>query len=155
MKRAMFLIALLAAVACMGPTGASAATKQKSHKFTSTIEQTMLSSTGNPPLSGTAVFVGTANGTYGKAAESQTTTFQGGGAFTATGTVFATRGSTSGRLSGTGTLNPDGSTSITGSGKVLRGTGIYAHATGSYTFTGTQAKGSSVVTLHLKGTVKY
>lgn len=156
MKKALSLFALIV-VTCIGSTGALAATKHvaKSHTFNATVQQTILTSTGSPPLSGTAVYVGTVSGSYGNGAQTANTTFTGGGAFTATGTIFAAAGTASGTQSGKGTLNPDGSISITGTGKIVHGTGQFKGSKGTFTFTGTQAKGSSVVTLKLKGTVKY
>jgi hypothetical protein len=83
------------------------------------------------------------------------TTFTAPGVFTLKTVTFGPIGSTTSKGSGSGTLNPDGSTSFSGSAKVVSGTGNTKNATGSYTFTGRQEKDSSVATEHVVGTIKY
>jgi hypothetical protein len=64
-----------------------------------------------------------------------------------TGAGFDTEGTT-------GSLNPDGSGSSTGSGKVTGGTGAYKGSKGTFTFTGS-APANGPATLQVKGKIKY
>ncbi|MBV9414670.1 MAG: hypothetical protein JO363_06800, partial [Solirubrobacterales bacterium] len=58
-------------------------------------------------------------------------------------------------FSGTGPLNPSGTSSFTGKGKVTGGTGLYKGATGSFTASGAKPSGTSPSALTFKGTLKY
>jgi hypothetical protein len=149
-------------VAVAGPTLAGAASGQKTHSckadVTARVVQTQVNS-GSPPASGSATYAGTADGKLcGKAihgALRSANSFPTPGKFNVTTQAFAPLGSVKSKGSGTGTLNSDGSVTFSGTAKVTGGTGIYKHATGSLTFTGTQAKNSNVAVQHITGTVKY
>jgi hypothetical protein len=114
---------------------------------------------GNPPLSGSNTVAGVFDGKLcHKAfhgASRQVNTYPTPGKFKSRGVSFGPRGSISAKFTGTGTLNADGSTTISGSGKITGGTGVYKGATGSLSFTGTSPKGSTVVTQHITGKVRY
>src|SRR5205807_746270 len=94
---------------------------------------------GNPPFSGSEVGAGTLDGKVcGKTMHGAVRGIEKYptlGHFTTTATNFGPLGSVKGKASGTGTINPDGSTSFSGSGTTTGGTGIYKGATGSFTFT--------------------
>ena len=96
---------------------------------------------GRGPLNGGAVITKV---TYGK-----NLTFAG------TTRSFYKLGTIAGTLKGTVKANPDGSVSLSGSGKSTGGTGAYRRAKGTLTFTGTIAKGSQVAVLKTKGSVTY
>ena len=71
-------------------------------------------------------------------------------------TWFTTRGSVSGQANETRTLHPDGSfTFAVTKGRILRGTGSYRGATGTFAGTGTLANLNSATTERLHGSVKF
>jgi hypothetical protein len=153
------LAVLVVAVAVPSLAGAKAQKKHKCSFDVTGLFNTVKTISGTPPVSGSNEDTGTIDGKLcHKAfhgASRQVNKYPTPGKFTARGTVFGPRGSVKTKFSGTGTVNPDGSTSFGGSGKVTGGTGIYKGATGKFTFTGTEPKGSSVATQHIKGNIKY
>ena len=154
-KRASIALVSLA-LAVTGPSvalGASHHHKRHKHKIADTVQQTILSSTGNPPApNSSAVVVGSVHGKPGPGAVVGRTVFGSTpGSFTGTGTTFFKNGSVKASLKGTGTLNPDGSESFSGTGKVLGGTGAYKHSKGTFKFSGSQPKGSNVQTYSVRG----
>ena len=113
---------------------------------------------GNPPINGTSLSAAAIDGKLcGKS-------FQGaarlvrtnvGSRISATFTYFGPLGSFKGTFTGTGPLNPSGTSSFTGKGKVTGGTGLYNGATGSFTASGAKPSGTSPSALIFKGTLKY
>lgn len=114
---------------------------------------------GTPPISGKALYSATSDGTVcGRAfhgAARSVNTYPSVGHFTSKVINFGAQGSLSGPAAGTGAPQPDGSIAFSGKGKVTSGTGIYGRATGSYTFTGTEAPNSKVAIQHAKGSFTY
>jgi hypothetical protein len=155
-------VAAALTLAVVGPTLAGAAHGRKVHKckvnVTGRFAQVKVKS-GAPPASGADTDVGSIDGKlcgkrlYG--ATRNENKYPTPGSFTSKATAFGPKGEIKARFKGTGKVNPDGSISFTGSGKVTGGTGIYKHATGSFSFTGTEAAGSTVAQQHIKGKVKY
>ena len=115
--------------------------------------------TGNPPLSGTETRAGTVDG---KLCGKQ---FRGAArlviTYTAPGTgtihplaIFGPLGSLTGTFHVVGVRQPDGSVSLSGSGKITGGTGLYKGATGSMSATGTRAANSNLNVVHETGTLR-
>ena len=91
------------------------------------------------------------------AARNTTTTASASGptlTFTSKFIDYYTAGTERGTLTGTATQQPDGSFTLTGSGKVTGGTGRYRKARGTLTFTGTQASDGRY-TVTFTGTLTY
>jgi hypothetical protein len=154
---------VVVAVALVGGSAAlpSAAKPKKHHcnvDVTVRIAQTKVNS-GSPPANGKSTGAGTVDGKVcGKAfhgAVRAVTTFPTPGTFKIRAVTFGPLGSTIATGSGTGTLNPDGSATVSGSTHNIGGTGITKGATGSNTFTGTQPANSNVVIEHVVGTLNY
>jgi hypothetical protein len=74
--------------------------------------------------------------------------------FTATGTLFYLAGTLRYTLNGTATSSPDGSLSLSGTGKFTGGTGTYIGAHGNFTGSGTKPA-NSFETFTFKGKVSY
>jgi hypothetical protein len=162
MRRLVLPVLATLALAVVVPALAGAAKTPKKHKCSVDVTglfNTVRTISGTPPLSGSNEDTGTIDGKLcHKAfhgASRQVNKYPTPGKFTARGVVFGPRGSIKTKFSGTGTVNPDGSTSFGGSGKVTGGTGIYKGATGKFSFTGTEPKDSTVATQHVKGKIKY
>lgn len=151
--------ALGVTAATVAPTLASAAGKTKC-----TVDVTQLTApvkvSGTPPLPGSSqTRAGTTDGKVcGRAFHGA---FRGVITFTApfhnttVGTIFGPLGSVREAAHVVATPHPDGSVSLTGSGKVTGGTGLYKGATGSFSLTGTFPPGSSINTVHITGTIKF
>jgi len=162
MRKWLLPIVAVLALAVVAPTLAGATKGQKKHKcsfdVTGLFAQVKVNS-GNPPLSGSNTDAGVLDGKLcHKAfhgASRQVNTYPTPGKFKSRGLSFGPRGSISAKFTGTGTLNADGSTSFSGSGKITGGTGIYKGATGSLSFTGTSPKDSTVATQRITGKIKY
>lgn len=113
---------------------------------------------GNPPISGTSLSAATIDGKlcgksfHGAARLVRTNV---GSQISATFTDFGPLGSFRGTFSGTGPLNPNGTSSFTGKGRVTGGTGLYKGVTGSFTVSGAKPSGTSPSALIFKGTLKY
>jgi hypothetical protein len=154
---------VLAAVALVGGSLAlPSAAKPKQHHcnvdVTVRLAQVKVNS-GNPPANGKSTGAGTVDGKVcGKAfhgAVRTVTTYPTPGTFKFRAVSFGPLGSTIAQGSGTGTLNADGSITVSGSSHNIGGTGITKGATGSNTFTGKQPKNSTVLTEHVVGTLNY
>jgi hypothetical protein len=151
-KRGTCLLAGLAlAVAAAVP--ATGATVPKKHSLSGTAQVVTISSQGTPPNT-TSTGAGIVKGSIGSGAIVGTTTFSGTN-FTNKFRVFLLHGTFKGTLSGTFTVNPDGSVSSTGTAKITGGTGVYKGATGKLTFTGTTPANSNVSTFQVKGSATY
>ncbi|MDX6521630.1 MAG: hypothetical protein QOJ31_284 [Gaiellales bacterium] len=155
-------IALVAVALVGGISALPSVAKSKKHHctvdLTVRLAQVAVNS-GSPPASGSSTNAGTVDGKVcGKAfhgALRALTTYPAPGSFTVKAVSFGPLGSTIAKGSGTGTANPDGSFSVSGSTQTTGGTGSTKGATGSATFTGTQPKDSNVVTEHVVGTLNY
>jgi hypothetical protein len=155
-------VALVAVALVGGISALPSIAKPKKHNcavdVTVLLAQVKVNS-GSPPASGTSTNAGTVDGKIcGKAfhgAVRALTTYPTPGTFKVKVVTFGPLGSTLSQGSGTGTVNADGSISISGSTHTIGGTGNTKGATGSNTFTGTQPKNSSVVTEHVVGTLNY
>jgi hypothetical protein len=150
-------VALVGAVVAL-PSAAKAKKHNCSVDVTVRLAQVRTNS-GNPPADGKSTGAGTVDGKVcGKAFHGSVravTTYPSPGTFKVATQTFGPLGSTFAKGSGTGTLNADGSISVSGSTHNTGGTGITKGATGSNTFTGTQPQNSNVVTEHVVGTLKY
>jgi hypothetical protein len=155
------LVAALAmAVAIPSFAGAKSSKKKHNCAVDVTLKVARIAVTsGSPPATGSEVGAGLLDGKVcGKTmhgAVRGTQKYPTPGHFKTTATDFGPLGSVTGKASGTGTVNPDGSISFSGSGKTTGGTGIYKGATGSFTLTGTLPKNSTVATEHVTGTIHY
>ena len=143
------------------PAFAGAATAPKKQKCSFTL--TALAArveviSGNPPINGTSLSAAAIDGKlcgksfHGAARLVRTNV---GSQISGTFTYFGPLGSFRGTFSGTGPLNPTGTSSFTGKGKVTGGTGLYSGATGSFTASGAKPSGTSPSALTFKGTLKY
>jgi hypothetical protein len=162
MRRLVLPVLATVALAVAVPALAGAAKTPKKHKCSvdmTGLVATLKTLSGTPPLSGSTLDAGTIDGKLChkkfSGAVRQVIKYPSAGKLTSRAVGFGPKGSLKAKLSGTGKLNPDGSTSFSGTGKVTGGTGIYKGATGKVSFSGTQAKGSSVSTQHLTGKIKY
>ena len=150
-KRAI-IVAVGAALAIVAV--ADAATP-RTHTLKLTIQSAVIAVHGTPPVSGGETQVGVIRGSFGEGAGPATLTFTAPGHASLTFTWFFAKGSFKGSSTTVGKLNPDGSTSLTGSGKVSGGTGAYRGAKGTFTLASTVPKGSTVNTLQVAGKVKF
>ena len=162
MRKLVLPVLATLALAVVVPALAGAAKSPKKHKCSFDVTGLFTSvktTSGTPPLSGGNIDVGTLDGKLcHKAfhgAARQVNKYPTPGAFSSRGVSFGPRGSVKAKFTGTGKLNPDGSTSFSGSGKITGGTGIYKGATGKLSFTGTEPKDSTVATQHITGKIKY
>jgi hypothetical protein len=141
------------AVAIAAPSLANAATTQQAKTIHTTQRITTLSSTAQG-----AKNVGTSDGKIAGAtvhgALRAVATFTTPSTFTATGTLFYPAGTLRYTLHGTATKKPDGSLTVSGSGKLTHGTGRYTGAHGRFVFSGTKPA-DSYETWTLKGKVSY
>lgn len=162
MRRLVLPVLATLALAVVVPALAGAAKTPKKHKCSLNITglvTTVKTLSGTPPLSGASLDAGTVDGKLChkkfSGAVRQVIKYPSAGKLTSRAVGFGPTGSIKTKLSGTGKLNPDGSTSFSGSGKITGGTGIYKGATGKLSFSGTEPKGSTVATQHLTGKIKY
>lgn len=145
----------LAATATAKPTGTK-------HKVAATVQLATISQDSNFPAVGSGVtdagIVKAKPG--GRGAETdrlKVTAAPAPGQLTLTGTstLFFAKGTETAKLSIQAAAAADGSITYTGSGKFSKGTGLYKGISGNVTFTGSSPAGSNVVTLQVKGTVRY
>jgi hypothetical protein len=162
MRKLVLPVVAVLAVAVGGPALAGAAKAHKKHKCSFDVTGLFAAvkvNSGNPPLSGSDSDAGQLDGKLCHkplhGASRQVNNYPTPGKFTSKGVSFGPRGSLKASFTGTGTLNADGSTSFSGSGKITGGTGIYKGATGTLSFTGSAAKDSTVATQHVTGKLKY
>jgi len=155
--RTILFTALLALL-----VAAPSAAAQKSHSYTSTSMLAPVSTAnGYPNPGGFAVVTGTLmTKPFGPGVLTDTVTIMGqpspntltlGGSEVARfndGTVRST-------YTGTVTIHEDGSQTIVANGRITRGSGRYSGASGSYTFTGTTAPGSNVITGSSTGSIVF
>jgi len=151
LRTASVLLAL--AVPAVAPAAAQA---KHTRSYTATIRLAAVSVTGTIPAAGSSeVQAGLVDSTLGRGAALATFNFSGTPTATGTAELFYTNGYIKSTATSTATPQADGSLALTGSGKVIRGTGRYKHITGSYTCTGTEPAGSTVTTLTCQGTIRY
>jgi hypothetical protein len=137
-RSALIVLATATALAAAPPAGAAARHKVRTHHLQLSSMMVIVSSTGNPPAAGaTALESGPVLGTLGTGAVVFRGNWTALRTFTGRIQFFFTTGSLRGTQNGHGTTNPDGSTSITGSGVISSGSGSFHGARGSYTFTAT------------------
>jgi len=157
--------ALLALSLAGGLTLAKTTSKVKKHKIHGTGRLTMLDQSPTYPAPGsTAVDTGTLTTNLGSGAVIQkvritshptSTTYT----FTARATDFYSKGTVKATISGTATLNSNGSISTTGSGRYKGGTGRYKKAKGKFTFAGSSPAPAplkpNVLTVTVQGSISY
>jgi hypothetical protein len=159
MRKWLSLIAAALTVAVVVPALAGAASHRKC-SFNLTFLTAPVKASGNPPLSGTETRGATVDGKLcGKqfhGASRLTITYVGPGKpNTVLFAAFGPVGSLRGIAHAVGIRQPDGSASISGSGKITGGTGLYNGAVGSLSATGSTPAHSNVNTLHDTGTVRF
>lgn len=160
----ILLLVLLVVFAVSGPAAAVAKTKQTKakHNYSSTLKSALLSTENGFPNPG---------GVGWQAGTLKTRPFGDGGVLdkiTITGRPAANVLSFQGlevdylpagmlfnTLTGTATVQADGSQKVALRGRFTGGTLRFRGATGSYTFTGTIASGSTVTTGHSSGSISY
>jgi len=150
------ILALLAA--------APVAAAKTTYQYTSAVMSAPVSTAnGYPAPGGTAVLAGAlTTKPFGPGALVDRVTITGQRApnvFALKGTELALfqAGSSRNTFTGTATVQADGSQKLVVKGRITPGTGTgrYKNATGSYTFTGTIAAGSTVVTGSSRGTLTF
>jgi hypothetical protein len=148
----MKLLALLAVLACAVVAGPQLATgaKTTTHTINGTLRIAVLQSSASGNLVA-GRFTGQPAGfpaMLGRSTITGTTAAVQGRLYGIAGTV---------KFETTETLQPqpDGSINFTGSGKITGGTGRYAGASGRATFNGTLPPGGNVITLKVRGKIRY
>lgn len=151
-------LTLTAAGSAIGFAGGRRILRHCSFDFTALNAQVKVIS-GNPPASGSNLLAATLNGNLCgvrlAGAARVVNTYPRLGKFTSQARMFGPLGALIGSASGTGKPDSAGGISFHARGKITGGTGAYKNANGSLSATGTQAKGSSVVDLHIIGTFSY
>ena len=146
------------AVAVVVPTLAGAASHRKC-SLDLTVLNAPVETIGNPPLNGNETRGGIVDGNVcGKQFRGATRlliTYTAPGQSTIASETFGPLGSFKAQAQGRGVPQPDGSTSLSGSGQITGGTGIYKGATGSLSSTGTRPANSHVNIVHLTGTIRF
>jgi hypothetical protein len=150
MKKVLCVVAVLG-IALVAASPAQAAR----YSLDGTVTIATLQSTGSPPISGTDQYAGTYEGDFGSGAIVGTNAYGPVPNFQGTLRAFYKKGSVKGTLAGSGTPNPDGSISFSGTGEVNSGSGKYKGAKGKFSFSGTAAANSTVITYEVFGSVKY
>jgi len=145
------------AVAVVVPTLAGAASHRKC-SLDLTVLNAPVETIGNPPLNGNETRGGIVDGNVcGKQFRGATRlliTYTAPGQSTIASETFGPLGSFKAQAQGRGVPQPDGSTSLSGSGQITGGTGIYKGATGSLSSTGTRPANSHINIVHLTGTLE-
>jgi len=161
LRRGLFGLAVAGATLA-GGTLAQAASK---HHFSVTATESVLSESANYPNPGSAfVRAGIVTGTFGDGAIVERTRITGRPApttvtFKGRVTAFYSLGTFRSALTGSATLQANGSVSLKGHAHYTGGTGAYRGAHGQYSFTGTippptpNRPGPAVV--HVSGTIFY
>lgn len=152
----------LAMLAALTTFGAATAQAKTSHHYTSVIQSAPVSTAGGyPGVGGTAVLAANwSSSLSGNGALVDHVTITGHPTPTTftiqvTEVAFLAHGTFKDTATGTDTVNPDGSQSIVLRGRVTGGTDAYRGARGSFTFTGSTAPGSNVISGRSAGTVTY
>ena len=117
-----------------------------------------IGSTGSPPVSGSTDYAGSITGSQGSGAILGHNDFGPTvGEFHGTNKVFYNKGTLKSTLEGTGGPNtgPEGGVVFSGTGEFTKGTGKYKGAKGTFSFEGTQAADSTIVTFTVTGSLKY
>jgi hypothetical protein len=152
-----FILSALA-VLCLGAVFAAPASAVR-ESTDGTVTLVALSQEGDPPFSGSTRVAGEVRGDLGRGAYIGTNTFGPPGEFEGKFRAFFKKGTLKGNLSGTGTLQPDGTATFSGSGTFTGGTGRYKGAEGSFTFEGSQppdtTSNSEPAVFEVDGTVRY
>ncbi len=163
MGKKSFIGGLTAALVFTAASIAQAAPTKTKHAFTITAISATVSSTGRVPSPGSSsIQAGTLRSSlFGNGAGVTKTSFATGSSsttftFSGTTTFFTPNGSFKATVSGTGSVAPGPTTTITskGSAKITGGTGRYAGATGKYTLTAT-TQPNAPLNVTLKGTITY
>ena len=145
------------AVAVVVPTLAGAASHRKC-SLDLTVLNAPVETIGNPPLNGNetrgGIVDGNVCGRQFRGATRLLITYTAPGQSTIASETFGPLGSFKAQAQGRGVPQPDGSTSLSGSGQITGGTGIYKGATGSLSSTGTRPANSHINIVHLTGTFK-
>ena len=150
-------IAAALAVAVVVPTLAGAASHRKCSLDLTTLNAPV-ETVGNPPLSGNetrgGIVDGNVCGRQFRGATRLLVTYTAPGETTITSEIFGPLGSFDAQATGRGVPQPDGSTSLSGSGEFTGGTGLYKRATGSFTSTGIRPANSHLNIVHVTGTLE-
>ena len=144
-------------VAVLAPTLAGAAGNKKC-SLDLTVMNAPVETTGNPPMGGTetrgGIVDGKLCGRQFRGAARVLITYTAPGETTITSEIFGPLGSFDAQATGRGVPQPDGSTVLSGSGRITGGTGLYKRATGSFTSTGIRPANSHLNIVHVTGTLE-
>lgn len=161
MSRRILAAACVSVAVYLGTASASAATTVR---FTETQVTNQISAAGGfPGVGGTQRNAGTITTTaFGRGQKAQVNTVKVTGqatattvAFTIRGTDFFAAGTQRWTARGNATIEPDGSITAIGRGRYVGGTGRYRGARGTFSFTGTQAAGTTIQTARSRGTISF
>ena len=161
MSGRVFIAACVSVAVCLGTASTSAAT---TIRVTETqVTNQISASSGFPGVGGTQRNAGTISTTaFGRGQKAQVNTVTVTGqptattiAFTVRGTDFFAAGTQRWTARGTATIQPDGSITAAGRGRFVGGTGRYRGARGTFSFTGTQAAGTTIQTARSRGTIRF
>ena len=144
-------------IAVAAPNAAAARRKHPLRPFSTNATLRLVQSTGNPPNAGaTGTEQGTIyGGTLGKGRVTLTLIWSALRTFS--GSMFLgpkSGGTIRGTIHGHGTPQPNGTTSVTGGGRITDGVGRWRGVKGSYTFTGTVDQRSGTIMAHFRGTIR-
>jgi hypothetical protein len=156
MRKCLAPIVAALSVAIVVPAPAGAASRKCSLNLTFLTAPVTV--TGNPPLNGTETRAGIGDGKLCGArfqgAVRLVVTYTAPGQGTIPFAIFGPLGSLKGTAHVAGVRQPDGSVSLSGSGKITGGTGLFAGAIGSISVKGTRPANSNVNLVHDTGTLR-
>jgi hypothetical protein len=153
LRRGLFGLAVAAATLAGGTLAAS------KHHFSVTATESVISESANYPNPGSAfVRAGIVTGTFGDGAIVERTRITGRPApttvtFKGRVTAFYSLGTFRSALTGSATLQANGSVSLKGHAHYTGGTGAYRGAHGQYSFTGTIPPPTPTAVVHVSGTI--
>jgi hypothetical protein len=143
------------------PVRAAAITRVKAvERFKETAQVATISMSGGFPDTGSVIVTAGVQTTKpgGSGAEVNRATITGHPSansydYKATGVEYYGNGTVRSRLTGTFTIQADGSVTHVGRGQIVGGTGVYKGATGKFTFTGSAPSATAVTTFRITGTL--
>lgn len=154
--RALALITL-GSLAIAVPGAAAAKRKRPLRPFSTTATVRLIQSTGNPPNAGaTGLEQGTIHGgTLGRGRVDLNLIWSALRTFSGSMFMGHPKNNFRGTIHGHGTLRPDGTTSVTGGGRITDGVGTYRGARGSFTFTAVvPANRQGPIDFHFRGKLR-
>jgi hypothetical protein len=144
------LLATALVVAAVMSVGGSAALAAKNHSVSATGKAVGIGPSGTATLA-----IGRFTGSLGEILVSFKTKVLSNGNLSSTFTAYTRNGTLKGTALQTPTATPSGGSTLSGTAKVISGTGLYSGAKGTLSAAGTQAKDDPVIHYKLKGTIRY